>query len=310
MKRFIFKTLIFSAITSIALVLYVYYASFVLEKLNGPNTQKQIEQSFKNAIEKEYDLIVLGNSRLYRGINPDKFSKSAYNFSHDNDSYNQLYYKLQLLLEEGKSIETLILGIDYFQFSFLSDSRNYVYAPLLGEEYMNDFESYPPPWESLKNYWGLSKFSTILLATTKLLKSGKTLSPKAHIKDNGQYIKRGKASPRDLVRRESNKLDVQANYFDKLLDLCSEKEITVFLVMLPMRENELKSYDEEIIMNYNLYFQKKADAYPNTFLLNHCCTGDFKIEDFTDITHLNEKAADRYTIFLDDEIKKTLLQEQ
>ena len=63
------------------------------------NTAEQIKMSFENSIADNYNCYFLGNSRIYRNINPEMMTTvKAYNFGHDNDSYNQMYYKLLYLL--------------------------------------------------------------------------------------------------------------------------------------------------------------------------------------------------------------------
>jgi hypothetical protein len=98
MKIFLKKVAIF---LSIPLLLYIITSIFLLpsliSKVEGPSTEQQILMSFENAKKGNYDLMALGNSRMYRGIDPSVFDCSSYNFSHDNDTYNQMYYKLKWL---------------------------------------------------------------------------------------------------------------------------------------------------------------------------------------------------------------------
>ena len=53
-----------------------------------------------------------------------------------------MYYKLQYLLDNGCKVDTLVIGTDYFQFSVFSDSRNYVYDGLLGNDYLRDYNHF------------------------------------------------------------------------------------------------------------------------------------------------------------------------
>ena len=79
---------------------FMYFVVPAILSFNyGPSTEEQITQSFSNALEKDYDLLVLGNSRLYRGVNPDKFQLATFNFSHDDDTYIKIYFKLKYLLK-------------------------------------------------------------------------------------------------------------------------------------------------------------------------------------------------------------------
>lgn len=110
-KKFVNKVIILLLITSVWIGAYCEIATVSSLKYQGPNTAEQIKMSFENSVKVEYDCYFLGNSRVYRGINPDKItSVNSYNFAHNNDSYNQMYYKLLYLLNAGKQIDCLIIG--------------------------------------------------------------------------------------------------------------------------------------------------------------------------------------------------------
>ena len=95
MKKFVIR---FSTICIISVLMITIYNSLATAstlKYNGASTAEQINMSFENAVSEEYNCYFLGNSRIYRDINPDVFTTvKSYNFAHDNDSYNQMYYKL------------------------------------------------------------------------------------------------------------------------------------------------------------------------------------------------------------------------
>jgi hypothetical protein len=296
MKRFLLKIFCFSIPFWVWAIFSITTLPSLLEKRNGPNTQTQIDQSFSLAKQKEFELLILGNSRFYRGINPDLFTTPAFNFSHDNDTYNQLYYKLLYLLSRGKKINYMALSVDYFQFSFVSDTRNYAYADYLGNQYLNDYPS--PPFVN-KLYYHIENIS---LKKLLLLKD---LDEKPYLKHNGQFIKPGKASKTDKRPSVLKYLPIQLTYFEKILGLCKKHQIKVFLIMMPVRDNEMANYSEQACSEFNkkiLSYCQKYDCEYWNFDRNK----EFTVEDYTDITHLNAKAADRFTILLNKKITQKL----
>jgi hypothetical protein len=66
------------------------------------------------------------------------------------------------------------------------------------------------------------------------------------------------------------------------------------MLFLPTRQNELKSYTPEEIDEFDNFIQGYADNI-SVFCLNYSKMDGFKTEDYTDITHFNEKAANRFT---------------
>ncbi|PKP46456.1 MAG: hypothetical protein CVT95_06985 [Bacteroidetes bacterium HGW-Bacteroidetes-12] len=295
MKKFlknIFKFLLPPFIYSIIAMIVM---PDLLSIVNGPSTKQQINYSFKNAISKDYELLISGNSRTYRGLNPNIFSLNTFNFSHDNDSYNQIYYKLNYLLERNKKFNYLILGVDYFQFSFKSDTRNYVYGDLLGNEYMNDFDNSNILLEKVK--YLLDNVNPKKLLSLKLKKN------KPFLRENGQYIKHGVASENDSIKRDINLLDFQVSYFKKIINLCKSKNIKVFIVMLPTRQNELDSYTEIELNEFNSFIKENIDN-KNEYYLNYSKIKNFTVNDYTDLTHFNESSANRFSRMLDKDLSK------
>lgn len=288
-------------------LIYVSFAFLGLPQLmkiaNGPTAKEQILFSFENAIKRDYDLLILGNSRMYCGINPDIFAVRSYNFSHNNDTYNQLFHKAKYLEKKGKDYRYLILGVDYFQFSFISKSRNYVYGDLLGIDYLNDYS------------FSLDKLAYYIsfLDPIKLKKALKTSKIKYVLKENGQFLRTGKVGRErtgkvveedDFIPRNIERLDIQVLYFEKILQFHAQKDIPVFLVMLPTREAELRSYKSEDMKEFNLFLK----GYPNdnTMLLDFSNDESYTAKDYADLTHFNKGAADRFSKQLSDSIIKVL----
>lgn len=298
MPTCVLRSFVFVLILILIIGAYIFFFSSLTRSVYGPTTKAQIEQSFENALRKDYEMLILGNSRIYRGLNPDMFSTRAYNFAHDDDSYNQMYYKLQYILAQ-KDIKYLILGVDYFQFSFMSDSRNYVYSQLLPKEYSDDYPLFNKALlMGLDNYFGIDKFRTTLNALSTTIKGDTT--EKAFLKGNGQYIKPGKATKNDKITRDYKMLNKQKNYFELILAECEKKDIEVFMVMPPIRENELETYPKSVISFYTNYFKKSAGE--NAHFLDYSQSSLFEYTDYTDITHLNAASAIRLSSLLNSRI--------
>lgn len=252
MKKFVIKMCALTIVCSLLILGYCKIASIATKKYNGVNTADRITISFEEAINPKYNCYFLGNLRIYRGINPEKMnSVNAFNFAHDNDSYNQMYYKLLYLLDNDADVEYLVIGTDYFQFSFLSDTRNYVYYTLLQEEYRDDFsegwiekkeEQYKMLWVNEQN---------ALLSCAKFLLNVKAPDKLNYQKVNGQYVSYGVSSEYDIIDRDYTILDIQLDYFRKIIALCEEEDIELYVIMPPLRENEVMSHTDEEREEFN-----------------------------------------------------------
>lgn len=313
MGKFFFKLTFLLSVAGLIALLYLEYAHLVIRHVMGPPTKEQIRESFENALARKYDLLILGSSRPYRGINPDKLSVPAYNFSHDNDSFNQAFYKLKYLQEQGIKPKYLVLGVDYFSFSFLSDTRNYAYAKYLDAAYLEDFVKEEGTFfdrahafdAKFNAYMGLNFTATVPQFLAGLLKivTNKNAENLPYLKESGQYIVFGQAKPKDVTQSKAEILPIQEKYFERLLQACRQNNIQVVMVMLPSRPNELNSFKPEEKEKINQIYQTAAKE--NNFVyLNYATDSRFTMSDFTDITHLNREAADRFTTILDQDLKK------
>lgn len=268
------------------------------------STAKQIQLQYKNleAVKDSVTTIVFGNSRLYRGINPYKLSGFAYNMSHDNDTYNQMYYKIKQAIAECPNLHTIIIGYDFFQFSFLSDTRNYVYCQYLPEDYLKDYDfslipiNVQPYMHFVRN--NKNYFSQLHRALI-------TKESKGKLSARGQYTYESKATPNDMVKRNSNILPVQDYYFNKIVSLLGNTKYDVFFVTMPIRNNEYNSYTAETIDYFQKKIEKVCSSYENIEYLDDSRNNQFiNYKLYTDITHFNSQAANIYTQHIDSILKR------
>ena len=302
MRKFILKVILLGIITTLFAKMVYFVGDHISEKVYGPNTKYQIEKSFENALASDASNWILGNSRIYRGLNPDMIDVSSwYNFAHDNDSYNQMYYKLKYLLDHGCKIDTLVIGTDYFQFSNFSDTRNYVYDRLLGSDYIKDYNSFlPKEWLNNGKRYIITKqgiISAIVLYINNLVTTGGGTSL-IELRKNGSYINdMGGGREDDFTKRDSTMGDVQIRYYEQILELCKNEHIELFVLMMPVRDNELKNYNNHFIEKFNDYIKEslKANGFESHYIdmSNHLGFKDYRM--YTDITHLNSQSADSYT---------------
>lgn len=289
---------------------FLSFSSYFLKRTYGINTKEQIEKSFAQAKQSDANIWFLGNSRIYRGIDPSAIKNAkTYNFAHDNDANNQMYYKFLWLEENGCKMDTIIIGIDYFQFCNTSDTRNYVYDYILNEDYAKDYgRSYVhEAWNNKKREF-ISLQSKGYSTALSYIKRGFKF-PNAEglprLTQYGQYIYESKAKPDDEVDRKCEIEEMQDRYFRKIIKKCKDESITLYVVMLPVRDNELRSYTEKEIIDFNEMIESVLDKYGyHDCYFNFSNLPDFKdYTCYTDITHLNSESATRFTEYLWETIK-------
>lgn len=313
MKKLLVRLIFFFSTIFLICILYVRYSGGIIKRVKGPTTEEQINFSFDKSVERNYDMLILGNSRLYRGINSDKISTfNSFNFSHDNDAFNQCYYKMKYLQNKSKTYDYLVMGVDYFEFSIMSNTRNEYYKPYFDKEYMVDYNldeeedkgfEFSEVEEDANRYMTMT-FSNTFVPFLKGLYSfidPSGMENTSFMRDNGQYVNMGEALGDDMTKRKHNILPVQEKYFNTIIDFCDENEIKLFLVMMPVRGQELGNYPDSVITEMDLLFEDKSNQI-NGYYLNYSKDSRFEKEDFLDITHLNSFGADKFSVILNDDI--------
>ncbi len=300
MKEFLVKVLLFTFLSlGIYFVISLYILPEQIAKEQGPSTGQQIDKSFQKVKEIPFDLVILGNSGTYRGINPTVLEIPAFNFSHDNDSYNQIYYKIIWMEEHDIDFNYLVLGVDYFQFNVLSATRNYIYNSYLNDDYKKDYPE--------SNAYTLFLDRTMILDVNRMkyLQNlfSSSSSPRFQ-RDNGQYLNPHQATKDDKAKYSIKRLPFQEKYFKLILEYCKKHEIEVFLTMMPARKNALVNYERKDIIEFNTFIKSFSNS--DVHFVNYSEQKGWTLDDYTDVTHLNEAAANRFTKQLNDTISDIL----
>lgn len=298
-KKFIIRTLILSVIFVLIFSGYIYLGTKALEYRNGPGISAILTRQFENSISKKYECYVLGNSRTFRGIDPEKINEKTFNFSGNGEAYDLMYYKLKYILTHNGNFKTLILGTDFFQFGFNSIDNSWNYGDYFGEEFSKEYPSENKfvsklsfimgPLQGVNNTLGI--FNSIkIFALKEPVKANR-------LKDDGQYLQEQRLSSDNLVERIENKLPQEVSFFEKILELCKKNNVKVLITLLPAQKEELSLYNNpNIKAEFDSFIQKYEGnnvAYLDFFNLN-----TFSSEDWLDVNHFTPKGADKFSIYL------------
>lgn len=327
MKGFIIKLIVVCSLCFGCVWVYLTYSYKITERILGPNTKHQIEQSFTNVKSSNYDILFVGNSRLYRGINPDIFSYKSYNFSYDGDTYLQTYYKLKYLNDDHINCKYVVISVDYFSFSLLADNSNGNYYNYLASDYKlicnSDLVHTPHFKESKKsderntwylfdkmdemniwfNTWVTKNISNSVIPFFKGLKTTEPNRP--FMRENGQYVVNTQASANDFIERSSEVYKPLQVYLDSALWICKKMKAKVFLTMLPTRQNELKNYTPAFQNEITAYFDSLAND-TSVYFLSYKNDTTYSIADYADLTHFNELGANKFSKQLNKDIEMRL----
>lgn len=266
--------------------------------------------TFKNKrIVSEYhdiETLVLGDSHAFFGINPKYFSSNTFNIANVSQS---LFFDELLLVKHIDSLSNLkniVLNISYFTLSAKDDSyedrwRKYFYQQQMDLD-VPTISTFDPNQYSLALTRRFAKSVTLF---GEYLKNGTIVT----CYDNGYGFQdksnivpdKEKTSEIIAKKHEDNSLDFESNInrLQRMIDLCNQKGVTVFLIEMPVYKTYYGLLDEtkkeKINSSLSQLQQKNKSVYYYDFSLNE----NFNKSDLRDADHLTNKGAEKFSKLLD-----------
>lgn len=294
------------------ILLLVLWIETGLLALRNSYSQKKIllEQNLA-----EHEVLILGNSLPWHGINPGLISARAFNLSMVSQS---LFYDLQFVARytpQMPALKTVILCVDY---TSLEDDIN------LSPEYWRSFfyeRFFGFPLESDKFSWDIMRFSLIkLYGGTETLRLARNLF-RDHLDyeqlengfapriNPGYLTNESEARKRvDFLHTCMNPSAVARNsaYLRQIIRLLRSKGIVPVLVSLPVSSGYTLALDQNKLQRMQGTIKTIA-AESEISYHNYMFDQRFTAEDFFDADHLAVNGAIHFTNILNLEVVKPLL---
>lgn len=271
-------------------------------------TYKHEQISKKDDIE----ILILGDSHTFYGINPEWFSLKAYNLS----NVSQTIYFDKLLLEKYinnlPNLKYVIISVEYTTLSQEDNTqediwRKYFYASQM------DLNVPLINWYNPKKYsLALTrKFDKTWQTCNEYHKNGTLISCDANGWGNTYLSTVDDLEMSSLAhvvakKHEDNSMDFSLNTerVQKMIDLCKAKNIKVLLVNMPSVPEYVSLLNDEK--------WKKIDSVCNAFEHNNKNVSridllkdkQFVLEDFQDADHLNNLGAKKCTLIINQYLNK------
>ena len=314
LRTFAIRFVCFAGPLALLLAVYLQVSALIIRREFDTPEDVRFAHSFDRALRRSYACVILGNSRIYWSVNPDKLAVPAYNFAFDNDSYNQFFYKLAYLDAHEKRYGALLIGVDYFSFSNVWSHRNYAYAKYLGPDYLRDYKAAPARFDLTRIFHAVDNedFNRIMTerftrtlpmlveyAFVSLTGRPRTWS-RGFVRENGQRVFSGHTAAGDVVKpgmRQHTRLPIQEKYFEAILAQAKERGLKAVLVMPPTRDIELKSYPPGVLAEFDEWLNEKAKTYGVPYL-TYAGRPEFVATDFADFSHLTPAGADKFSEIL------------
>jgi hypothetical protein len=295
-KLFIRKAIIFT----LPIALFVVVTEYIVRKIPNDYSYKN-EYLFSNS--KNIEILVLGNSHSFFGINPAYFSRSTFNAAHVSQSLNYDYFIFNKYKNKLSNLKTLILPVSYFTlFSKLEngieDWRVKNYSIYYGCQYHYDlkynFETIgEKPLMVLKKVYKYLKGSNNI----KVSELGFCLNY-SNVKQS-DLMATGVTAAKRHTKSDLDLLATNINLLNKLITESNAQGIRVVLFTPPARKSYISNLNR-----YQLSVMKSNIAEiirENSYVEYYDFMNDtrFVDDDFKDADHLNGIGAKKLTQLID-----------
>ena len=300
MKKFIKSILTFF----IPIILAGVLIEYALEKI--PNDYKLKSQKL-DSLANRIEILVLGNSHFYYGIDPAYFKEKAFNAAYLSQTLDYDYKLLEKYKNRFDSLKAIIIPIDYFSYYFqLGKSTD---ADRVKNYYL---------------YYNIMMFKDLKLNNTteifnNTLRFNLTRLDDYYRKDkltvfsnewgwgtdyksyqNQNLILTGEtAAKRHKELSSSNEFYENLNTLRSIIKLAAEIKIEVILITSPGCQSYIKNLDNNQLYKTINTTQKLEKEFINVHyynLLHDPILGD---RDFYDADHLNERGAKIFSLQID-----------
>ncbi len=319
MKRFIRK------------IFFYFFLPIVIIAALSEYSIRQIpnDYSYKNQwMEengKELEVLCLGPSSIYYGINPQYLDKKSFNGSHVSQPLKYDNFLFNKYIDKMDSLEYLILGIDYWSpFSSLESSdewwRIINYSIYYDCDYhegelkynfelaMHNLSTFQKAFKGLSNVIGLSDYSNI-----QVNKFGFGLNYSIKNKksdwDNGAV---NGLRHTDWIRSQEHFNFIYENheYLNDICKKCEDRAIKVILIGSPTYESYRANLDSDYLQTKNDFCNWFDESFENVSYFDFSDDSRFQDEDFYDAYHLNDIGAHKLTEIINTEIFELNLSER
>lgn len=273
-----------------------------------PNDYYNKRKNFEDNIDK-IEVLVLGNSHAFRGINPHYLGANSFNMAYVSQSLDIDFEIIEKYKFKLTQLKKIILTISYSTFfSKLSDSpENWRLKNYYLYEKLNRYFSFNNSLEIMSNTFSVNvnRLIKYYIYSQNPLQADDLGYGKYDIKMNNDFTKTGlKASKRHS--KELNRFNIQATFFDykykllKLANWCKNNGIQLILCTLPAYKSytkNLNSVQMDLTIEYCKYLN---DNFNEVYYYNFLNDINFVKSDFFNADHLNDNGAKKLTLMLNE----------
>jgi hypothetical protein len=297
MKKFIKNLIIFAfPIVVLAIFIEVYLR-------NIPNDYSY-KSKYLDANSKNIQVLFLGSSHSFFGINPEYIQLNGFNASHTSQS---LDYDLEILkkyADRWDNLKYIIIPIDYFSLYSRLESgieswrvKNYcVYYGLYSSYKVYDYteilsNKLQDNEKRINDFYNNNKSD---ITCTKL-----GFGTSYNSKKNNNIIETGRAAALRHKSKNDKYFTENKKVLVRMIEFCKKRNIKIIFYTSPAYKSYSLNLDSTQLNRTINTTLTLATLYPNVIYYNLLNDKSFVITDFYDGDHLNEIGAKKLTLKFD-----------
>ncbi len=269
------------------LIAYIDSKGYFNPNETNNHTKRKWDSFYSFTDDNNVDILLLGNSHLYTGINPKNLSvtlgANAFILASPGTHIGDTYYALKEALKktQAKLVVIETYGINDFnpygiESQMLSDQFKSFYArkdfmtKILSTPFLFSSKNYVYAWSNtIRNHDFLFNDTAQLSINKKLIKDPPPAKPGLYL---GRYVRFQTGITDSLIARydslgapvkgkEYTYSDYAEKYVEKIVNLCAEEGVELIFLTLPMYEKHIDSYE-----SWDEKLSKLLDQYPNKWI--------------------------------------------
>jgi hypothetical protein len=316
MKQFLNKLIYFTLV----IILVIILNEIAFHKFRLTNFDIALSKSINNfeEVSKDIDVLFLGDSRTYYGINPVTINSKfiIHNYSFASEPIQTTYWKMRYYFDNEMLDNLKSVYILFDESMVSSDSRiglqtSYDYSKFYNY-YFNEITETMPLNKKLGFWFSINSSTIRLKSSFKTIIRNKLFSimrknGKQEIIEKSGFANRAyNIEHKNFEREKSYMINglketrtmniVPVKYYHKLVDLLAEKDIRVFFYKMPSTSIILLKENKSVEKYFRIKQEREEEfiksEFPNSAYINFSKIDiEWCLEDFSDRGHLNSKGA-------------------
>lgn len=293
-------------------IVLVIMEPFLRKIPNEYSTKDNYLKKNSNIIE----VLYLGSSHIYFGLNPERSKYKAYNASYISQSINLDWLILNKYKENWKSLKFIILPADYLSmYNTLNTAKdewriknyNLYYGFNIGINPVNYLEIFQGKFQdhvkNINEFYFDKKRPELVSNSLGFGISYKYPSHNDITKTSNEAIKRHTVDINSSEYNNNFKENLAA--INNIVDFAIKRNIKVIFISTPVSKEYFNGSNNLQLQKSLAVFEDLAKEKQKTcFYLNYMQSNEFTNDDLYDGDHLNDTGAQKLTFLLDSKITK------